>query len=155
MSIIDITKISFSLRGNIYRCCWESILCCPRSVVEVLWPWGRCLECRSNHLYHIEWSPTILGWWGYFLYECSIFIPNSCMLNWILWFANQNLMFFPLCYTETEQGIFEQVLGGELDFSSDPWPSISESAKDLVRRMLVRDPKKRLTAHEALCKSFF
>ncbi|KAG0547269.1 hypothetical protein BDA96_01G065300 [Sorghum bicolor] len=48
-------------------------------------------------------------------------------------------------------GIFEQVLKGELDFSSEPWPSISESAKDLVRKMLIRDPKKRLTAHEALC----
>lgn len=54
--------------------------------------------------------------------------------------------------SETEQGIFEQVLKGELDFVSEPWPSISESAKDLVRRMLVRDPKKRLTAHEVLCE---
>lgn len=55
--------------------------------------------------------------------------------------------------TETEQGIFEQVLRGELDLTTPPWPSISDSAKDLVRRMLVRDPKRRLTAHEALCKS--
>lgn len=54
--------------------------------------------------------------------------------------------------SETEQGIFEQVLKGELDFVSEPWPSISEGAKDLVRRMLIRDPKKRLTAHEVLCK---
>ncbi|KAE8717065.1 Calcium-dependent protein kinase 1 [Hibiscus syriacus] len=29
-------------------------------------------------------------------------------------------------------------------------PNISESAKDLVKRMLVRDPKKRITAHEVL-----
>jgi calcium-dependent protein kinase len=57
-----------------------------------------------------------------------------------------------LPFAETEQGIFEQVLKGELDFSSDPWPSISESAKDLVRKMLDRDPRKRLTAHEALRK---
>ncbi|KAL5545655.1 hypothetical protein UlMin_005342 [Ulmus minor] len=57
----------------------------------------------------------------------------------------------PPFWDETEQGIFEQVLKGELDFISEPWPSISESAKDLVRRMLVRDPKKRLTAHEVLC----
>lgn len=55
--------------------------------------------------------------------------------------------------SETEQGIFEQVLKGDLDFVSEPWPSISDSAKDLVRRMLVRDPKKRLTAHEVLCES--
>ncbi|XP_026666112.1 LOW QUALITY PROTEIN: calcium-dependent protein kinase 17-like [Phoenix dactylifera] len=57
----------------------------------------------------------------------------------------------PPFWDESEQGIFEQVLKGDLDFSSDPWPSISESAKDLVRRMLVRDPKKRLNAHEVLC----
>jgi len=57
-----------------------------------------------------------------------------------------------LPFAESEQGIFEQVLNGDLDFSSDPWPSISESAKDLVRKMLNRDPRKRLTAHEALCK---
>ncbi|GKC27521.1 calcium-dependent protein kinase 1-like protein, partial [Tanacetum coccineum] len=57
----------------------------------------------------------------------------------------------PPFWAETEQGIFEQVLHGDLDFASDPWPSISDGAKDLVRRMLVRDPKKRLTAHEVLC----
>lgn len=54
--------------------------------------------------------------------------------------------------SESEQGIFEQVLKGELDFVSEPWPSISESAKDLVRKMLVQDPKKRLTAHQVLCE---
>ena len=53
--------------------------------------------------------------------------------------------------SEMEQGIFEQVLKGGLDFVSEPWPSVSESAKDLVRRMLIRDPKKRMTAHEVLC----
>lgn len=57
----------------------------------------------------------------------------------------------PPFWAETEQGIFEQVLHGDLDFSSDPWPAISEDAKDLVRKMLVRDPRRRLTAHEVLC----
>ncbi|KAK2971316.1 hypothetical protein RJ640_001342 [Escallonia rubra] len=57
----------------------------------------------------------------------------------------------PPFWAESEQGIFEQVLHGDLDFESDPWPTISDSAKDLVRRMLVRDPKRRLTAHEVLC----
>ncbi|CAA6653747.1 unnamed protein product [Spirodela intermedia] len=57
----------------------------------------------------------------------------------------------PPFWAETEQGIFEQVLKGSLDFDSDPWPSISDGAKDLVRRMLVRDVSKRLTAYEVLC----
>ncbi|XP_066358291.1 calcium-dependent protein kinase 27-like [Miscanthus floridulus] len=57
----------------------------------------------------------------------------------------------PPFWAETEQGIFEQVLHGSLDFESDPWPSVSENAKDLLRKVLVRDPKKRLTAHQVLC----
>ncbi|KAF5747754.1 putative calcium-dependent protein kinase [Tripterygium wilfordii] len=57
----------------------------------------------------------------------------------------------PPFWAETEEDIFDEVLRGDLDFSSDPWPNISDSAKDLVRRMLVRDPKKRITAHEVLC----
>ncbi|CAL0310020.1 unnamed protein product [Lupinus luteus] len=57
----------------------------------------------------------------------------------------------PPFWGESEQEIFEEVLDGDLDFSSDPWPTISESAKDLVRKMLVRDPRNRLTAHEVLC----
>ncbi|KAL5806373.1 hypothetical protein ACOSQ3_029268 [Xanthoceras sorbifolium] len=57
----------------------------------------------------------------------------------------------PPFWAESEDEIFQEVLQGDLDFSSDPWPNISESAKDLVRKMLVRDPKKRLSAHEVLC----
>ncbi|XP_062203269.1 calcium-dependent protein kinase 27-like [Phragmites australis] len=57
----------------------------------------------------------------------------------------------PPFWAETEQGIFEQVLHGSLDFESDPWPGVSENAKDLLRKVLVRDPKKRLTAHQVLC----
>lgn len=55
--------------------------------------------------------------------------------------------------SETEIGIFKQILQGKLDFESEPWPSISDSAKDLIRKMLERNPKKRLTAHEVLCKT--
>jgi calcium-dependent protein kinase len=62
---------------------------------------------------------------------------------------------FQCANAESEQGIFEQVLKGPLDFSSDPWPAISEDAKDLIRKMLVRKPKKRLTAHEVLCQFYF
>ncbi|EFJ33946.1 calcium dependent protein kinase 5 [Selaginella moellendorffii] len=56
----------------------------------------------------------------------------------------------PPFWAETEQGIFEQVLQGDIDFESDPWPKISESAKDLIRKMLTRNPRKRLKAQEVL-----
>ncbi|PWA77575.1 calcium-dependent protein kinase 6 [Artemisia annua] len=56
----------------------------------------------------------------------------------------------PPFWGETEQSIFDAVLRGNLDFVSDPWPSISSSAKDLVKKMLQSDPKARLTAVEVL-----
>lgn len=56
----------------------------------------------------------------------------------------------PPFYGDTEQQIFDAVMKGTVDFASDPWPSISEPAKECVRRMLVRDPKKRATADEVL-----
>ncbi|KAM4101823.1 hypothetical protein ACB094_05G174900 [Castanea mollissima] len=56
----------------------------------------------------------------------------------------------PPFWAENEKGIFDAVLRGELDFKSEPWPLISESAKDLIRKMLTNDPKKRITAAQVL-----
>ncbi|KAJ7531280.1 hypothetical protein O6H91_14G038900 [Diphasiastrum complanatum] len=57
----------------------------------------------------------------------------------------------PPFWDETEKGIFKQVLHGEIDFVSDPWPRISDSAKDLIRKMLTPNPASRLTAYQVLC----
>ncbi|KAK9714980.1 hypothetical protein RND81_06G135200 [Saponaria officinalis] len=56
----------------------------------------------------------------------------------------------PPFWAETESGIFDAILSGGIDFDRDPWPSISNSAKDLVRKMLNPDPKKRITPEEVL-----
>ncbi|KAK6122860.1 hypothetical protein DH2020_043386 [Rehmannia glutinosa] len=39
-------------------------------------------------------------------------------------------------FAETEEGIAQAIVHGEIDFERDPWPKISEDAKDLVRGML-------------------
>ncbi|KAH9617770.1 hypothetical protein KSS87_016107 [Heliosperma pusillum] len=57
----------------------------------------------------------------------------------------------PPFWAETQQGIFDEVLKGQIDFDSDPWPLISDSAKDLIRKMLCLQPSERLTAHQVLC----
>mmetsp|Transcript_589 Transcript_589/g.732 ORF Transcript_589/g.732 Transcript_589/m.732 type:complete len:598 (-) Transcript_589:579-2372(-) len=57
---------------------------------------------------------------------------------------------YPPFHGENEKKIFEAVIQKPLDFSNDPWPNISEAAKDCVRRMLVRDPKRRATAMQIL-----
>ncbi|KAL9818380.1 putative calcium-dependent protein kinase 15 CAMK-CDPK family [Arabidopsis thaliana] len=56
----------------------------------------------------------------------------------------------PPFWSETEKGIFNEIIKGEIDFDSQPWPSISESAKDLVRKLLTKDPKQRISAAQAL-----
>nr|DAD20490.1 TPA_asm: hypothetical protein HUJ06_021953 [Nelumbo nucifera] len=56
----------------------------------------------------------------------------------------------PPFWAETEKGIFDAILQGDIDFESAPWPSISNSAKDLVRKMLTQDPKKRITSSQVL-----
>lgn len=55
-----------------------------------------------------------------------------------------------LFLTESEQGVAQAILRGLIDFKREPWPSISESAKSLVRQMLEADPKVRLTAKQVL-----
>ncbi|XP_073221465.1 calcium-dependent protein kinase 4-like [Cicer arietinum] len=57
----------------------------------------------------------------------------------------------PPFWAETQQGIFDAVLKGHIDFDSDPWPLISDSGKDLIRKMLCSQPSDRLTAHQVLC----
>ncbi|KAL3733498.1 hypothetical protein ACJRO7_022943 [Eucalyptus globulus] len=56
----------------------------------------------------------------------------------------------PPFWAETEKGIFDAILQGDIDFESKPWPSISLSAKDLVKKMLTKDPKKRITSAQVL-----
>ncbi|KAK4433634.1 Calcium-dependent protein kinase [Sesamum alatum] len=57
----------------------------------------------------------------------------------------------PPFWAETDNGIFRQIVNGKLDLHSEPWPHISDSAKDLVLKMLDRNPKRRLSAHQVLC----
>ncbi|CAM8907998.1 unnamed protein product [Rhodiola kirilowii] len=53
-------------------------------------------------------------------------------------------------WDKTEDGIFKEVLRNKPDFRRKPWPSISNSAKDFVKKLLVKDPRARLTAAQAL-----
>lgn len=51
---------------------------------------------------------------------------------------------------ETEQGVAQAIIRSVVNFKRDPWPKVSDNAKDLVKRMLNPDPSKRLTAQEVL-----
>ncbi|KAF5750209.1 putative calcium-dependent protein kinase [Tripterygium wilfordii] len=56
----------------------------------------------------------------------------------------------PPFWAETEQGVAQAIIRSVIDFKREPWPKVSENAKDLVRKMLDPDPKHRLTAQQVL-----
>lgn len=63
----------------------------------------------------------------------------------------------PPFWGDNEEQIFKMVLKGNVDFKTDPWPKLSESAKDCVRKLLEQDTAKRYTStqilkHDWLCK---
>lgn len=53
-------------------------------------------------------------------------------------------------WDKTEDGIFKEVLKNKPDFKRKPWPNITSSAKDFIQKLLVKDPRTRLTASQAL-----
>lgn len=57
-----------------------------------------------------------------------------------------------LIRTETEEGIAHAIVKGTIDFNRDPWPRVSDEAKDLVKGMLDANPYNRFTVEEVLGK---
>ncbi|CAI0429761.1 unnamed protein product [Linum tenue] len=53
-------------------------------------------------------------------------------------------------WARTESGIFRAVLKADPSFDEAPWPSMSPEARDFVKRLLNKDPRKRITAAQAL-----
>ncbi len=53
---------------------------------------------------------------------------------------------FPPFYEENNTQLFEKIKKGEFDFPSPYWDDISDMAKDLIKNLLVVNPKDRLDA---------
>uniref|UniRef100_A0A8C3Y768 Calcium/calmodulin dependent protein kinase IV n=1 Tax=Catharus ustulatus TaxID=91951 RepID=A0A8C3Y768_CATUS len=58
--------------------------------------------------------------------------------------------FEPFYDERGDQYMFKRILSCEYDFVSPWWDDVSLNAKDLVRKLIVLDPKKRLTTLQAL-----
>ena len=57
---------------------------------------------------------------------------------------------FPPFYNENNQALFEAIKNCDYEFPSPYWDNISEDAKDLIRKILVREPAQRLNADQIL-----
>lgn len=53
-------------------------------------------------------------------------------------------------WARTESGIFRAILKADPCFDEPPWPSLSSEAKDFIKCLLNKDPRKRMTAAQAL-----
>jgi serine/threonine protein kinase len=50
----------------------------------------------------------------------------------------------------SQKELFRKIVAGKYEFKPEDWDSVSDDAKDLVTRLLVLDPDKRMTAAEAV-----
>jgi serine/threonine protein kinase len=65
------------------------------------------------------------------------------------------VMYILLCgyepfYGENEKQLIQENKTGNVEYPKDDWKDISIEGRDLVERMLERDPVKRITASKAL-----
>jgi serine/threonine protein kinase len=57
---------------------------------------------------------------------------------------------YPPFYADSAPALFKKIMDVKYDFDDSVWDDISDSAKDLIRNLLVKDPSKRFTATQCL-----
>ena len=57
---------------------------------------------------------------------------------------------FPPFYNDNHTELFRQIVNLDYEFPAPYWDDISDSAKDLIKRILVKDTSKRFTAEQIL-----
>ncbi|XP_037289658.1 phosphorylase kinase gamma isoform X1 [Rhipicephalus microplus] len=65
------------------------------------------------------------------------------------------LVGFPPFWHRKQMVMLRNIMEGKYEFCSPEWDDITEAPKDLISKLLVVDPKKRLTAAQALDHCFF
>ena len=95
------------------------------------------MKTRAGTPYYI--SPEVLA--GNYDISCDMW-SAGCML-YIL------LCGYPPFYGDNNQEILEMVRVGQFEFDGEEWDTVSNEAKDLIKKLIVR-PERRMTAAEAL-----
>jgi len=97
------------------------------------------METACGTPYYV--APEVLSATGY---DKEVDLWSCGVITYLL------LCGFPPFYGETLQEVFEQIMKAEYDFPDPYWTEITKEAKDLIRKLLVVDAEKRLTATQAL-----
>ena len=65
------------------------------------------------------------------------------------------LVGFPPFWHRKQLVMLRNIMEGNYEFCSPEWDDITDQPKDLIRKLLVVDPSKRISAKEALVDGFF
>jgi len=57
---------------------------------------------------------------------------------------------YPPFYADNAPALFKKIMDVKYDFEDASWENVSEAAKNLIRNLLVKDPKKRYTAQQCI-----
>jgi len=81
-------------------------------------------------------------------YDKSVDLWSVGVITYVL------LCGYPPFYGKEQPMLFEKIINARYDFPEPEWSNISINAKDFIKNLLVLNPKKRLTAEQALIHPF-
>jgi len=107
----------------------------------------------SKMLYGDDNTATVCGTPGYCAPEVLMGKAYGTQIDmWAVGVIAYILLcgFEPFYDERGDQAMFQRILKCDYEFVTPWWDEVSENAKDLVRKLIVLDPRKRLTARQAL-----
>jgi len=125
----------------------ENLLYCSKEEKSklVIGDFGLAKKCRDNPM------KTCCGTPQYVAPEVLAMQPYTTKVDcWSVGVILYILLCgYPPFYADTHPRLYAKIKEGKFRFDKDDWHGISDGAKDLVKKLLAKDPAKRYSAREA------